>query len=275
MFIPPINGIYRLYRWSIAIFIIFLLQVFFVLWPSVRLQRYISLPRIAAIGTQSSGKSSLIESIVGWGARVQHLGDFRAVSSILDRSHEFYAIENWVNKGTTQKKLERVSTCVSICILQKFSKPLNKFAGTKITLFTNSKPKVSIFSEESSGLGGKSLKTHLFFVWWFHRRAHTFDGTCPFAFHGLLNRRSGGIFHKTHIYDQSEHIVQNIYMQSLEITVLLGRYSSRSIPIIMLRWNGNWCFTVKHPLEQNCRSITDLHTPSILIFDNRKEKTSK
>ena len=114
-----------------------------------------------------------------------------------------------------------------------------------------------------------------FFVWWFHRRAHTFDGTCPFAFHGLLNRRSGGIFHKTHIYDQSEHIVQNIYMQSLEITVLLGRYSSRSIPIIMLRWNGNWCFTVKHPLEQNCRSITDLHTPSILIFDNRKEKTSK
>ncbi|CAE7330308.1 vps1 [Symbiodinium natans] len=31
----------------------------------VGLQRYISLPRIAAIGTQSSGKSSLIESIVG------------------------------------------------------------------------------------------------------------------------------------------------------------------------------------------------------------------
>lgn len=33
---------------------------------SPRLQRYISLPRIAAIGTQSSGKSSLIESIVGY-----------------------------------------------------------------------------------------------------------------------------------------------------------------------------------------------------------------
>merc|ERR1719229_1754469 len=31
----------------------------------VGLQHYISLPRIAAIGTQSSGKSSLIESIVG------------------------------------------------------------------------------------------------------------------------------------------------------------------------------------------------------------------
>ncbi|CAE8596390.1 unnamed protein product, partial [Polarella glacialis] len=31
----------------------------------VGLQKYISLPRIAAIGTQSSGKSSLIESIVG------------------------------------------------------------------------------------------------------------------------------------------------------------------------------------------------------------------
>ena len=47
-------------------------------------------------------------------------------------------------------------------------------------------------------------------------------------------------------------------MQSLEITVLLGRYSSRSsISIIMLRWNGSWFFTVKHPLEQNCRSITD------------------
>ncbi|CAK0798331.1 unnamed protein product, partial [Prorocentrum cordatum] len=31
----------------------------------VGLQHYISLPRIAAIGTQSSGKSSLIESVVG------------------------------------------------------------------------------------------------------------------------------------------------------------------------------------------------------------------
>jgi len=123
-------------------------------------------------------------------------------------SHEFYAIENWVNKGTTQKKLERVSTCVSICILQKFSKPLNKFAGTKITLFTNSKPGVSMFSEESFGLGGKSLETHLSFCLVVSQKSTYNVGTCPFAFDGLLNRRSGGIFHKTHIYDQSEHIVQ-------------------------------------------------------------------
>ena len=65
-----------------------------------------------------------------------------------------------------------------------------------------------MFSEESFGLGGKSLETHLSFCLVVSQKSTYNVGTCPFAFDGLLNRRSGGIFHKTHIYDQSEHIVQ-------------------------------------------------------------------
>eukprot|EP00971_Amphidinium_carterae_P031519 620652-Amphidinium_carterae.1 len=46
----------------------------------VGLQHYISLPRIAAIGSQSSGKSSLIETIVGL--------DFLPRGSALSHEHK-------------------------------------------------------------------------------------------------------------------------------------------------------------------------------------------
>lgn len=65
----------------------------------IGLQKYISLPRIAVLGTQSSGKSSLLEMIVGI--------DFLPRGEVI---HFLYPVINEV-VGRCHKKTSRTETC--------------------------------------------------------------------------------------------------------------------------------------------------------------------